>query len=209
MEPFLIDYPMREGTARQEAQGISAFHAWQAGREALESRPDTTAVKAYEIYSAVDPAVVHSMLDWFRAHDRNVYKSAVGALAQARKLRAVFVQKKPLAEQYAWILKTLQGKACDTIGEHLMQAWLMAGHQDMLGAFCDKLRISHDGKGSVTGDLPEEIDAAVLDAAVDELLARFDPKVVTIYLRVFNLQKPGGWPVLDAKLENDGRLKLA
>lgn len=181
----------------------------KGGVEVLESRPDTKTVKAYEIYTAVDPAVVHSMLDWFRAHDRNVYKSAVATLAQARKLRAIFVQRKSLQDQYAWILKTLQSKACDTIGEHLVQAWLMAGNKEMLAAFCDIVGIAHNGEGSVTGDLPAEIDAAKLDAAVDELLGRFDPKVVTVYLRVFNLQKPGGWPTLEAKLESDERLKLA
>ena len=148
------------------------------------------------------------MLDWFRDNDRNVYKTAVATLAQSRKLRPVFVQKKPLPEQYAWIQKTLCLKTSETIGEHLMQAWLMAGKQDMLALFCDEMGIEHDGKGSVTGDLPEEFDAAKLDAAVDALCAQFDHQTVSVYLRFFNLQQSGGWPVLDAKLESDERLKL-
>ena len=111
-------------------------------------------MKAHELYTAVDPAVVTDMLDWFRANDRNVYKSAVATLATNRKLRLVFIQKKPLVEQYAWILKTLKLPACDTIGEHLLQAYLMAGQQSMLAMFCDGLGIPHDGKGSVVGDLP-------------------------------------------------------
>lgn len=165
-------------------------------------------MKAHELYSAVDPALVTQMLDWFRANDRNVYKSAVATLAQSRKLRPVFVQKKPLADQYAWIHKTLQSKQSDTIGEHLLQAWFMAGNQDLLAKFCDTMDIEHDGKGSVTGDLPEIIDSAKLDAAVDSLLESHDPKLVTLYLRVFNLQVPGGWDTLGAKLDNDGRLTL-
>ncbi|GAA5484637.1 hypothetical protein [Haloferula sargassicola] len=173
----------------------------------MESR-SKSAVKSYEIYSAVDPSVVNSMLDWFRDNDRNVYKTAVSTLAQSRKLRAVFIQKKPLPEQYAWIRKTLQLKTSETIGEHLMQAWLMAGNQDMLAAFCDAMDIEHDGKGSVSGDLPDEFEATKLDAAVDSLVGKFDPQVVSVYLRFFNLQKPGGWPTLEAKLESDERLKL-
>ena len=54
-------------------------------------------MKAHELYNAVDPALVTQMLDWFRDNDRNVYKSAVATLAQTKKLRLVFVQKKPLA----------------------------------------------------------------------------------------------------------------
>lgn len=166
-------------------------------------------MKAHEIYTAVDPAVVTDMLDWFRANDRNVYKSAVATLASNRKLRLEFIQKKPLPEQYAWILKTLKIKACDTIGEHLLQAYLMAGQQSMLAMFCDGLGIPHDGKGSVVGDLPKKIDAARLDATIDKLVDVFDPKLFTAYLHCFNLQTPGGWPAVTHKLETDERLKLA
>lgn len=167
-------------------------------------------MRSHELYTAVDPALITQMLDWFRANDRNVYRSAVATLAQNRKLRPVFVEKKPLAEQYAWILKTLQLKACDTIGEHLLQAWLMAGNQGLLAAFCDGMGIPHDGKGSVVGDLPKKIDPARLDASVDRLLeGGFNPKLVSLYLHCFNMQNPGGWPELTGKLADDSRLALA
>lgn len=166
-------------------------------------------MKAHELYTAVDPTVVTDMLDWFRANDRNVYKSAVATLATNRKLRLVFIQKKPLTEQYAWVLKTLKLPACDTIGEHLMQAYLMAGQQSMLAMFCDGLGIPHDGKGSVVGDLPKKIDGERLDATITKLVDIFDPKLLTLYLHCFNLQVDGGWPELTAKLENDPRLTLS
>ena len=166
-------------------------------------------MKAHELYSAVDPAVVTEILDWFRANDRNVYKSAVATLAANRKLRPVFVQKKTLPDQYAWILKTLKLNACDTIGEHLMQAYLMSAQQSLLAMFCDGLGIPHDGKGSVVGDLPKKLDAERLKSTIDRLVDVFDPKMLTLYLRCFNLQLPGGWPELTAKLESDERLKLS
>lgn len=149
------------------------------------------------------------MLDWFRANDRNVYKSAVATLAGNRKLRPVFIQKKPLPEQYAWIHKTLKLNACESIGEQLLQAYLMASQQSMLGMFCDGMGIPHDGKGSVVGDLPKKIDADRLNETLDRLIDIFDPKLLTVYLHCFNMQVPGGWPELTAKLENDERLVLA
>lgn len=166
-------------------------------------------VKSHEIFSAVDPAVVAEMLDWFRDNDRNVYKSIVSTLASDRKLRPVFVQKKPLPEQYAWIQKTLQIKVCDPIGEQLLQSYLMAAQQSMLGMFCDGMGIPHDGKGSVVGDLPKALDKDKLDASVDKLVDVFDPKIFTLYLLCFNMQLPGGYPALTEKLESDERLKLA
>lgn len=148
------------------------------------------------------------MLDWFRDNDRNVYKSAVATLASKRKLRPVFIQKKPVTEQYEWIHKTLKITACDSIGEQLLQAYLMAGQQSMLGMFCDGLGIPHDGKGSVVGDLPKGLDPEKLNATVDRLVDIFDPKMFTVYLHCFNMQVPGGWPELTAKLDNDERLVL-
>ena len=166
-------------------------------------------MKSHEIFSAADPAVLTEILDWFRANDRNVYKSAVSTLAANRKLRPVFVQKKSLAEQYSWIHKTLQIKACDDIGDQILQAYLLAGQQSMLGMFCDGMGIPHDGKGSVVGDLPKALDKERLDATVDKLVDVFDPKIFTLYLHCFNMQRAGGYPTLTEKIESDARLRLA
>lgn len=149
------------------------------------------------------------MLDWFRDNDRNVYKTAVATLAGNRKLRPVFVQKKPLPEQYAWIQKTLQLRACDPVGEQILQTYLMSAQQKMLGMFCDGLDISHDGKGSVTGELPKELDQAKLDETVAKLADVFDSKIFALYLYCFNMQIPGGYPNLTEKLESDDRLTLS
>ncbi|MEI6606381.1 MAG: hypothetical protein WCP35_13815 [Verrucomicrobiota bacterium] len=166
-------------------------------------------MKAHEIYSAVDPAIVNQMLDWFRANDRNVYKSAIATLAGNRKLRPIFIQKKSLPEQYAWIHKTMKINACDTIGEHLLQAYLMAGQQSLLGMFCDGMGIPHDGKGSVVGELPKRLDPERLTETVERLLGVFEPKLLTLYLHCFNLQVPGGWSDLSDILASDTRLSLA
>ena len=166
-------------------------------------------MKSHEIFTTIDPAVVAEMLDWFRANDKEVYKSVISALASDRKLRPVFVQKKSLAEQYAWVQKTLQLRGCDPIGDQLMQAYLMAAQQKMLGMFCDGLGIEHDGKGSVSGALPKELDPKMLDETIEKLVDIFDPKIFTLYLLCFNLQVPGGYAALTEKLASDERLKLA
>lgn len=166
-------------------------------------------MKSHEIFTTIDPAVVAEMLDWFRANDKDVYKTIVSSLASSRKLRPVFVQKKSLAEQYTWIQKTLQIRACDPIGEQFMQAYLMAAQQKMLAMFCDGMGIEHDGKGSVSGALPKDLDQAKLDETIEKLVDVFDPKIFTIYMHCFNMQVPGGYPALTEKLANDERLKLA
>ena len=166
-------------------------------------------MNAHEIFTQVDSAFVAQILDWFRANDRNVYKSAVSALAANRKLRPVFVEKKSMADQYAWVHKTLKIRATDSIGEQVLQAYLMAAQQSLLAMFCDGLGIPHDGKGAVVGDLPKKLDTERLNSTIDRLVDVFDPKLLTVYLHCFNLQVQGGWPELSEKLASDARLQLA
>jgi hypothetical protein len=165
-------------------------------------------VKAHEIYRQISPDLLKQMLDWFRDHDRNVYRSALASLAQTRKLRLVFIQKKPLPDQYAWIAKTLKAPSSDSIGEHLLQAWLMSAQQDLLVAFCDGVGIEHDGKGAVTGELPPEFEEEKVRQTVEGMLEASDPHLVALYLTVFNAQQPGGWAAVSSVLESDERLKL-
>ncbi|MEO1844521.1 MAG: hypothetical protein ABGZ37_09625, partial [Akkermansiaceae bacterium] len=76
-------------------------------------------MKAHELFKLLDPAIVAELFTTFREEDREIYKNAVASLAQARKLRPVYVQKKPVVEQIAWMHKTLNLRGSDMIGEHL------------------------------------------------------------------------------------------
>ncbi len=142
------DLSMETGISKRNGRLSTAKEGCVAAAQAFDfaPHPSEPAVKSHELFSTVDPAVVTEILDWFRANDRNVYKTAVSTLAGSRKLRPVFIQQKSLADQYAWIHKTLQIRACDEIGEQILQAYLMAGQQSMLGMFCDGMGIPHDGK---------------------------------------------------------------
>jgi len=165
-------------------------------------------VKAYEVYQKIDPAIVREMFTTFREQEREVYKSALATLAQSRKLRPVFIQKKPVDQQLAWMHKTLAVRANDPVGEHLFQVWFMHFHKPMLVDFCDGMGIEHNGEGSVEGSLPETVDGEKLEATANALFEKYDPRIVSLYLCIFNLQKPGGWPELARLLESDSRLRL-
>ncbi len=144
-----------------------------------------------------------------RDEERDLYKTTLSTLANERKLRPVFIQKKSVAEQIAWLHKTLKLKSSDMVGEHIFQVYFMQGQQDLLVKFCDAMDIEHDGKGSVEGALPETLDADKLSAAVDTLLESFDAQLVSLYLNVFNIQTDDGWDSISDLLASDERLKLS
>jgi len=165
-------------------------------------------VKAYEIYQEACPSLITEMLQWVKENEKDLYQTTLGSLAENRKLRPIFVQKKSFPDQIQWLHKTLKLKTSDVIGEHLFQIWLMKGQQDILIQFCDLMEIPHDGKGSVEGALPEELDATKLETTIHTLLEKHDPKLVTLYLAVFNLQTQHGWKNLTEALERNDKLSL-
>ncbi len=154
------------------------------------------------------PELAQMQFKWMREEERELYKTAIGTLAEAKKLRAVFVTKKPVIEQIAWLQKNLSIQKNDMVSEHLLQGWFMNGQQDMLVTFCDTMEIKHDGNGAVEEELPESLDDSKLKAAVDALFDKFQANLTSLYLYVFNLQAPNGWENLSKILAEDDRISL-
>ena len=164
-------------------------------------------MQAHEILQQAGPGFAASILGFFREHERNVYKTTLATLAQGRNLRPVFIQQKPAPAQIEWMGRELAHRRGDSMAEQVLQVWLMRARTPMLVKFVEALGIAHDGKGAVD-DLPDSFEADRLQAAVDGLLAEFDAREVAVYLHVFQMQRPGGWPELAAILAEDPRLAL-
>ncbi len=165
-------------------------------------------MNAYEIFQQLHDDVATEILGFFRNEQRDIYKTTVATLAVQKKLRPVFVQKKPVPAQIAWLIKTLKQRPSDTVAEHLLQVWLLKTQKDMLITFVAALGIEHDEEGGVE-DLPETIDPEKLKEGIDLLLEKNPAPLVTLYLSVFQLQQPGGWPEIAEALAKDERLQLS
>ncbi len=164
-------------------------------------------MQAHLIFEQIPGELATSVIQYLRDDERDIYKSALATLATQKKLRPVFIQKRPVEKQIEWIVDALKRRTSGEIGEQVLQVWLMKGNQEMLVKFLDEMKISHDGEGSVE-DLPDELDADALKDAVEKLLADHPPGAVAIYLHVFRAQRSDGWPALNELLESDERLKL-
>ena len=164
-------------------------------------------MKAYQIYQNLSSELLEEMFMYFRASDRGFYSGVISSLAKDRKLRPQFVTKKPVVDQIAWCHKALKLLSNDEIGEHLFQTWFMKAHSEVLAKFCDEAGIEHDGQGTVSGALPETLEDEKVAKAVDVLFDSFNPKLITLYLHVFNIQRIDGWPKLTEILSSDERLE--
>lgn len=164
-------------------------------------------MKAHEIFQHASSDLTRDMFHYLRTEQKEVYQTAVATLAQGRKLRPVFIQRKRPEDQYVWLQKTTKLRGSEGVDEHLLQLWLLKAHQDLLVSFLDGVGIEHDGEGAAD-DLPEEIDAKKLKATIDGLLGDHDAELIRIYLHTFQLQKTGGWETIDKLIATDERLRF-
>ena len=162
----------------------------------------------YEIFSKMPAAVAAQLFGFLFEKEKPLYKATIDTLAKKRNLRPVFVERKPRDERFAWLKDALSRAMNDAVAAHLLQVWLVGSQSALLCDFLDALGIAHDENGTVE-QLPAAPAKEALSAAIDTLLAKHDPAVVTVYLHTFQaLHEEGGWPTLTELLESEERLKL-
>ena len=164
-------------------------------------------MKSHLLFAAMPRALVNDILEYHFANDKKLYRVALDAVAQVRKVRPIFLERQPRAERHAAVSQTLTRPAMELAADSLIRNWLLKKHTSLLTDFLDSLKISHD-KGAVE-NLPASVDDAALQSAVDGLLAKHPPEIVALYLHAFSDMNETRWANLDAMLEKDERLKLA
>lgn len=161
-----------------------------------------------EIFARMPAGTADAIFADIFEKEKPLYKNLVESLAKQRKLRPVFLERKPRPERFAWIKEALGRKVNQGIAAHLLQIWLVSRHSALLCDFLDALGIAHDENGTVD-DLPPSPAREALAAAIDGLLAKHERIVVSVYLNAFQaLDDAGGWPALGEILESDERLRL-
>ena len=164
-------------------------------------------MKSSEIFQHLSPGLSEQLLGWLQGADKATYKVAIQTLAAQRKLRPVFVERKPRAERHDWMRSALGRPPGEAIAANLLQMWLMGSQAPLLCDFLDALGIEHDEHGGIDS-LPATPDAGQLRAAVDGLLARYPAEIVAVYLQSFQTMDIAGWPALGEMLTHDERLHL-
>ena len=161
---------------------------------------------SHELMGFMTPALALEILTYALETDKPMYRAALAAVAEARKLRPVFLERPPRPQRHATMLATLARPALEPVTANLIRTWLLKKHKQMLIDFLDALGITH--QEGVVEDLPPTMDAAKVRAAVEVLLAKYPPEAVAVYLHAFNEMNEVEWPDLRAMLDTDPRLQL-
>jgi len=159
-------------------------------------------MNASELFLHVSPDLAHEIIEFLHTQDKASYKSTLGTLAAQRKLRPVFLEKKPKKERHAWMQQILTRPMNLNIATNLMQLWLIQGRTQMLCDFLDSLNIPHDGKGGID-DLPPSPDKELLRKSIQDLMDRYPKEEVLIYMHLFQDMDIAGWDPLRELLETE------
>ncbi len=154
----------------------------------------------------MSPALAGDILEFTFTAEKDLYRVTLQAVAQARKLRPVFLERQPRTERHPTMIAALCRPAQELVAANLIRGWLMKKHTALLIDFLDALGIAH--KQGAVEDLPPAVDDAKLRGAIDALLAKHPAEVVAVYLNAFSAMNDSGWTNLDEMLKTDARLQL-
>ena len=161
---------------------------------------------SHELFGFMPPTLAADILEHAYAHDRDLYRATLIAVANARKVRPVFLDKQPRPARHAGMIGYLSRPGLELAAGTMLRGWLLKAHQSLLVDFLNGLSITH--KDGVVEDLPETVDDAQLKTTVDALLAKHPVDVVKVYLHSFNSMNESQWKNLEALLHDDARLQF-
>ena len=161
---------------------------------------------SHELLGFMSPALASDILSFIFESDKPAYKATLAAVAEAKHVRPIFLERQPRAERHTTMLSALTKPHLDAAAAAFIRAWLVKKHAAMLVDFLNALAIPHEN--GVVEDLPKEMDDAQLKPAVEILLGKYPHEVVAVYLNAFNDMNAAGWANLKTLLESDARLQL-
>lgn len=161
---------------------------------------------SHELLGFMSPGLAQEIITYAYDSDKQLYRTTLAAVAEARKVRPVFLERQPRTQRHANMVATLSRPSLEMVTANLIRTWLLKKYSGLLGDFLSTLGIEH--KDGVVEDLPATMDDAKLKAAVDMVMGKYPPEVVAVYLNAFNEMNEVEWPNLKTMLEQDKRLQL-
>jgi hypothetical protein len=154
----------------------------------------------------MSPALANDIITFTFENEKPTYRATLNAVAESRRVRAVFLERQPKAQRHAAMASSLAKPNLEMAAGNLIRIWLLKKYKGMLVDFLNTLEIKNED--GVVENLPESMGDAKLKSAVEVLLGKYPPEAVAVYLNAFNDMNEANWANLKSLLENDPRLQL-
>jgi len=160
----------------------------------------------HELFGFMSSALANEIITYVHTTDKPAYRATMSAVATARKVRPIFLERKVPAERHSLMLSSLSRPLLEAAAAELLRAWLVKAQAAMLTDFLNSLGIAHDH--GIAENFPAALDDAKLGAAIDLLLSKHAAEKVAVYLNALGPLHVARWSNLETLLEKDPRLQL-
>lgn len=99
---------------------------------------------SHELFGFMSPDLATEILIFVRETDKPTYKNTLNAVAQARHVRPVFLERQPRPQRQAAMIATLSKPALEEMAGGLIRVWLVKKYKVMLADFMDALEIKNE-----------------------------------------------------------------
>ena len=171
------------GTARDRQLGSS-----YAGR-----------MRSNEIFARMSTERAVAFLEEVKREARPVAQIALGAAAQAFRLRPEFLRRQPKQRQAEWMRKALGRTVGAPLAEELLATYFLEHHLDLLKEWLDLIGIEHE-EGQIQSESLEAPAPDVLRGAVEQFRKGDQPERRELLLLAFAAQSAVDWPELESLL---------
>jgi hypothetical protein len=164
-------------------------------------------LKCHELIGFMPAPLAQEIIEYLFTQEKAAYQAILGAVAEALRVRPVFLQRKPRAQRHADMLGVLSRPRMEEASAMLLREWLLKAEKQMLIDFLNDLDIEHED--GVVEEFPDEMDPDKLKQAVENLLGKHTPGKVSVYLNTLRSTSGIEWKSLDQLLSEDERLQIA
>jgi hypothetical protein len=162
---------------------------------------------AHELFGFMPPALANEILEFAYHSDKALYRTAMISVAEAKKLRPAFLEKKPRAERHVDMVSMLSRPRMEVAAGTLLRGWLVKSQAGLLSDFLDGLEIPH--KDGVVEDLPETVADDKLKESINQLIEKHPREKVIVYLHSFCAMNEAPWGNLQETVRTDPRLQFS
>ena len=163
-------------------------------------------LKCHELMGFISPALAQEIVESVFKEDKPLYRTLLAAVADAHRVRPVFLEKKPRAQRHVEMVSTLSRPRLEEAAANLLRGWLLKAETAIVTDFLDSLGIPHE-KGIVE-DFPKQVDDHKLSEAITLLLGKYNKEKVIVYLNTVKSSGGADWENLGKMLAEDPRLQL-
>lgn len=163
-------------------------------------------LKSHELFGFMSPELARRILEDTATDNKDVYDATLAAVANVRRLRLVFLKRQPRDARHDMVLKAMSRTGFEGAASGLIRGWLLKHQVGLLKQFLDQLGIEHEN--GMVEELPGSVEDAMLNDAIDTLLADHEKEVVILYLHAFHAMNGADWINLDELLAADERLQF-